>query len=149
MDNQTPCDRGDIGLAKAISDLSVRGYKIFVPLSAHLIVDLVVMNSDGMLCKLQVKYCKMHTHGRVHVKLCKTYTNTKGQRTTTCDRDAFDGFAVYSEATDKVYYISNRQIPNDAVELFSFRYTDEPSRCNRPVRYATEFEEPEVLFERN
>lgn len=48
--------KGDIGLAKVLADLTAKLYPCFVPLSGSCAVDLVVADAQMDLKRLQVKY---------------------------------------------------------------------------------------------
>lgn len=39
-------EKGDVGVAKAIADLSIKGFKILTPLTEHLPFDLVVYDTE-------------------------------------------------------------------------------------------------------
>ena len=53
----TTCDRGDVAVAKTIADLTAKGIKIAIPLSAHLPFDLIAFDENYKSCRIQVKYC--------------------------------------------------------------------------------------------
>ena len=51
----TTNDKGNIGLAKVITDLTVKGYQVFLPLSDTSIIDLIISNKDLILKKITNK----------------------------------------------------------------------------------------------
>ena len=50
--------KGQIGLAKVMSDLVSKGFCVFLPLADVNEIDLICMNEKGELKKLQIKYKK-------------------------------------------------------------------------------------------
>ena len=53
----TTSDKGDIAVAMVIADLTSKGIKISLPISAHLPFDLIAISEDYNLSRIQIKYC--------------------------------------------------------------------------------------------
>ena len=49
-------DKGDLGLGMVISDLLCHGIGVFMPLSEHQPFDVVAVNHEGKMSRVQVKY---------------------------------------------------------------------------------------------
>ncbi|MDD5427649.1 MAG: group I intron-associated PD-(D/E)XK endonuclease [Candidatus Omnitrophica bacterium] len=52
-------EKADIGVAKVIGDLAVKGYVPCIPLSEHQPYDVVAISKTGDVFKLQVKYASL------------------------------------------------------------------------------------------
>ena len=52
----TTNDKGNIGLAKTISDLTEKGFQVFLPLTDTSIIDMIISSKSLVIKKLQVKY---------------------------------------------------------------------------------------------
>jgi len=102
--------KGDIGLTKVISDLTEKGYDVFIPVGGeHLPYDLVI-NANNKLLKIQVKYS-------INAGISNKY-----------NLNDFDYFAIYNPNHNKFIYphISymgkkiNFKIPNCANAFYWF-----------------------------
>src|SRR3954471_9913381 len=96
-------DKGDLGLAMVIADLTKKGCYICLPISEHLPFDLVVVNNEGNIARVQVKY-RTAVNGTVEVPLRSVYSNSQGARAVRNDFSKFDAYAIYCPDTEKVYY---------------------------------------------
>jgi hypothetical protein len=97
----TTNDKGNIGLAKAIGDITVKGYQVFLPLTDTSILDVVIASKDLTIKKLQVKYVKLNHNGSMKIPL-ESVVN--GKRVLN-DFSKVDGFAVYCPDNDTMYYV--------------------------------------------
>lgn len=96
-------DKGDLGLAMVIADLTKKKYSVCLPISEHQAFDLIAVNEVGKLSKVQVKYRELK-NGTVEVPFRSVYSNGQGARAVINDFTLFDAYAVYCPDVEKVYY---------------------------------------------
>ena len=99
--------KADIGLAKAIADLTVKGYTSCIPLSEHQPFDLVVVDKYGKTFKLQVKYASLKKNGTLEVKFRTSWADRNGTHTKHYSVNDFDYYAIYCPEKDVVLYVPN------------------------------------------
>lgn len=92
--------KGDIGIAKVICDLTVKGYEVFTPLSEHSKTDLIAI-VDNKPLRLQVKYVGQSVFC---VPKSTSWADKKGNHVTKYSTNDFDYFAIYLEVVDKIIY---------------------------------------------
>lgn len=85
----TTQEKGDIGLAHAISDFTEMGYYVSIPITESAQYDLIVDNK-AKLCKVQVKYS---TSGMVDLR--RIHSNSNGYQIKLYEENAFDLLYVY------------------------------------------------------
>jgi hypothetical protein len=118
--------KADIGLAKVISDLTIKGYVPCIPLSEHQPYDVVAIR-NGRAVKLQVKYARLKRNGTVEVRFRRSWADKRGSHTEAYAKDEFDYYAIYCPEKDKVLYV-----PNEANCPKAIRF-ERP--CNNQARY--------------
>lgn len=133
-------EKGDLGLAVIIADLSRKGLKILLPLSEHLPFDLVAFDSDThKMYRVQCKHRKM-LKGVVTVSLTTSYASAKGSVATRYAVDSFDVMAVYCPDTEAIYYVPQEKLIG---YTSSFKLRVEPispkARANMQYNKAEEF----------
>ena len=99
--------KADIGVAKVISDLTVKGYVPCIPLSEHQPYDVVAISKVGEAFKLQVKYASLKSNGTVEVRFRSSWADRNGTHIRHYRKEDFDFYAVYCPEKDRVLYISN------------------------------------------
>ena len=99
--------KADIGLAKVISDLTLKGYVPCIPLSEHQPYDIVAMNGSSSAITLQVKYARLKKNGTVDVRFRRNWSDKNGTHTKAYSTDEFDYYAIYCPDKDKVLYVPN------------------------------------------
>jgi len=99
--------KADIGVAKAISDLTLKGCVPCLPLSEHQPYDLVVVLPDGEAVKMQVKYATLKKNGTIDVKFRTSWADRKGSHTRHYSEKDFDYYAIYCLDKDVMLYIPN------------------------------------------
>jgi hypothetical protein len=106
--------KGDIGLTQVIADLTKKGKICAIPIADHLPFDLIVCTPDTfVLSKVQVKYRKLGSDGKIHLPLSTVSSSrVHGNKTTPYDLTQFDYFAIYNPDTDKCYYVPTKEILN-------------------------------------
>ncbi|MFB2877554.1 group I intron-associated PD-(D/E)XK endonuclease [Floridanema aerugineum] len=93
--------KGDVAVAKAIADLTARGYVVFTPVfSEHLPFDLVVWK-DNEFIRIQVKYSSF---GKVAGYTC--WNDKKGTHQRKYKTGDFECYAIYLPEKDRVIYPS-------------------------------------------
>lgn len=146
-------DKGDVGLALVMADLIKKGYNICLPLSEHLPFDLVAVDAEGRLAKVQVKYVAVNAakpgkptlhRGVIRLPCRSSYSNSKGSRHKPHDFSRFDAYGVYCPDNGGIYYVSVLQIPEGATE-FSLRIEPAPMK-NKNIRWASDYEDEGVIF---
>ena len=135
-------DKGDLGLVKAISDLTEKGFSILTPISEHLPFDFVAYNaSSAKLYRVQAKYSSIK-NGQIQVRLRTSYNSRKGCVSTRYEIGSFDVLSVYCPDTNTVYYIDEKDTRENSTTL-SLR-VDSPRPGNNgaicsKIRYAKDY----------
>ena len=70
--------KADIGVAKVIGDLTVKGYVPCIPLSEHQSYDLVAISKAGEAFKIQVKYASLKSNGTIEVRFRSSWADRNG-----------------------------------------------------------------------
>jgi hypothetical protein len=102
-------EKGNIGLIEVIRDLTKKGYECFTPLHDYSAVDLIVMDKNYNVKKLQVKYRQVDS--RINSVEIPFSTVVNGKKIP-IDLSAIDGWAVYIPDVDSVCYFNKEQIRN-------------------------------------
>jgi hypothetical protein len=98
--------KGDIGVAKVISDLMEKDIVPCIPLSEHQHFDLIAITNKNNIYRLQVKYSKLKK-GVIPVKIRSTWIDNNGSHSKYYNINDFDYYAVYCPDVNKVFYIKN------------------------------------------
>ena len=110
-------DKGDIGLVKAISDLTEKGFSILTPLSEHLPFDFVAYHTENeKLYRVQSKYSTMRNN-KIEVRLRTSYNSRKGCVSTRYKEGSFDVISVYCPETSIVYYLGEKMTRQNSSTL--------------------------------
>ena len=78
----------------------------FLPFDDHSPVDLIAMNQDGSIFRIQVKYRSKNTRGRYELT---TVSVVNGKRIP-INRNFIDGWAIYLADDDRVIFISKKDM---------------------------------------
>ena len=125
-------DLGDLGVVKVIGDLTDKGWKVFLPISEHLPIDLIaykVKKSGKMLVKtFQVKY----RNGR-----------GVGRRKTEYYREGVDFVAYYFSKVNTVIYVNSEMqdniiciLPNGTKKFYWYEdFTEIPTKKPKKKSY--------------
>ncbi|GAA6619108.1 group I intron-associated PD-(D/E)XK endonuclease [Scytonema sp. NUACC26] len=114
-------NKGDIAAAKAIADLTVKGYLVFTPVVCeHLPFDLIAYKNSKCY-RIQAKYAGDNRVIKKTIWVDKNGTHQKKYQ-----EDDFDFYAVYLPDIDKVVYPSVKfcgcyittKIPNSATPFY-------------------------------
>ena len=117
--------KGALGLIEVVRDLSKHGYECFLPFHDYSEVDLISMNPNYKLHKLQVKYRSTY-RGVINV----AFRTTSMGKHTPINFDAIDGWAVYCPEIDKVVYINKSEVDLTKGGI-DFRLTEGLNRVNK------------------
>ena len=127
--------KGDIGTANVISDLTVKGYNVFVPaVCEHLPFDLIAYK-DGASYRIQSKYSSIEK-----VSNKTTWNDKNGTHQKYYDLSDFDYYSIYLPKADVVVYPSIKfggvgirtSVPNAANPFYWYKdfleFTDEAEK---------------------
>ena len=128
--------KGDIGLARVISDLIEKGYVPCIPLSEHQSYDLVVVLDKGKIVKLQVKYTSLQDNGTVEVRFRRNWTDKNGTHTEHYKQEEFDYYAIYCPEKGTVIYV-----PNNSSCPKAIRFDKPANNQKRSVKWANDYRE--------
>ena len=126
--------KADIGVAKVISDLTVKGYVPCIPLSEHQAYDVVVISKVGEAFNLQVKYASLKSNGTVEVRFRSSWADRNGTHIRHYRKEDFNFYAVYCPEKDKVLYI-----PNDPKCPKAIRFEKTINNQNLHVKWADDY----------
>lgn len=114
--------KGDIAVGYTIANLFANGFSVCLPVSEHLPFDLIAVNEQCEVARVQVKYTRLKKK-RLVLKLRSSYANRKGVFTKTIDRNMIDGYSIYCPDLDKVFYVGKSFIPSKSVNSYSVNPT--------------------------
>ena len=126
--------KADIGVAKAIADLTIKGYVPCVPLSEHQPYDLVAVHANGEMVKLQVKYATLEENGTIEVKFRRSWADRHGVHMRKYEDADFDYYAIYCPEKDIVLYVPNFK---DCPKVIRFDKTG--NNQNKYVKWANDY----------
>jgi hypothetical protein len=126
--------KGDIGLAKVIADLMLKGYTPCIPLSEHQPYDLVAVGKGGKVFKLQVKYASLKPNGTVEIRFRSSWADKNGSHIRHYRKEEFDLYAIYCPEKEAVLYIPNSSTCPKAV-----RFDITMNNQKRNVKWAKEY----------
>lgn len=101
-----PFQRGALGEAVTIADLTRHGHDVFVPISGHTAADLISISPDQQVIRWQVKLRSPSPNtNAIRVRLGSLQSKKHGVDFKPYSRLSFDAFAVYAIDTNRVYYV--------------------------------------------
>jgi hypothetical protein len=127
-------NKADIGVTQVIADLTSKGFVPCIPLSEHQPYDLVAVNDNGKLLKLQVKYASLMKNGCVEVKSKTVWADRNGNHIRKYRRSDFDYYAIYCPTKKVILYI-----PNTSNCPTYVRFEKTKNNQNMHVRWAEEY----------
>ena len=128
-------NKGDIGVAKIICDLTEKGYIVCTPLTEHSPFDLIVYSEDRGCIKVQVKYRAVDKFGAVSVPLKTSWADKNGTHIKKYNLDTIDVFAIYCPDIDECFYFA----PEDGRTSYTFRVNE--SRKDDRINYVKDFKD--------
>jgi len=126
--------KADIGLAKVISDLTVKGYTSCIPLSEHQPYDVVAISRTGKAFKLQVKYSSLKANGTIEVRFRTSWADKKGIHIKHYSIGDFDYYAIYCPERESVLYVKNSSNCPKAI-----RFEKTANNQNQCVKWAKDY----------
>ena len=109
MDNVNT--KGVTGLIKVIEDLHNNNFHVFTPFSDYCPADLIALDNNGRAFKLQVKY-RNPMKCRKTEKYEVSFSSTVNGKKIPINMDMIDGWEVYLSNSDKVVYVSKKNMIN-------------------------------------
>jgi len=106
-------EKGDLGVLKAQMDLFEQGFTILNPLTEHAAFDLVAYKA-GVFKRVQVKYRKLDSSGKLELKFSTSWADKHGTHTVPINKDEVDIYCVYCPDTDECYYIAPKDFGSHA-----------------------------------
>jgi hypothetical protein len=89
-----------------ISDLTSKGYEVFLPICDYLIVDFIAVNKDLIPKRFQVKYKGITKERMIEIPLS---TNIHGKRKP-MNLTQIDALAIYNPVDSGIYYVSTHDL---------------------------------------
>ena len=130
----TTSDKGDIAVAMVIADLTSKGIKISLPISAHLPFDLIAISENYNLSRIQIKYCD----GDEKIVLStRTISVSSIEMVKNVNFEYVDAYAAYSPKTNKVYYVNKTSLIGKSTGL-TLRLNESKINNNK-INYACNF----------
>ncbi|HPM42829.1 MAG TPA: group I intron-associated PD-(D/E)XK endonuclease [Candidatus Omnitrophota bacterium] len=126
--------KADIGVAKVIGDLAIKGYVPCIPLSEHQPYDIVAVSKDGCSYKLQVKYASLKANGTIDVSFRTSWADKNGTHIRHYAKKDFDYYALYCAEKDIVLYV-----PNDPGCPKAIRFEKAANNQNHSVKWANDY----------
>lgn len=137
----TTNDKGDIAVAMVIADLTSKGVKVSLPISAHLPFDLVAISENYKLSRVSIKY----SSGEDSIFLStRTISASAKEQVRRVNLDHIDAYAVYSPSTKDVYYV-NKKYLDGKVSGLTLRLKESKVKDVR-IQYADTFKDVSQLF---
>lgn len=128
--------KGDIGVAKVIAEATSQLWNVLLPLSEHQQYDLV-LEKDGELKRVQVRYTSINKFGTISVKLRTSWADKNGTHNRSREKNDYDILAVYCPGTEKVYFIDAANFNNTAA--INLRVSEAKSGQRIGIRMADDY----------
>ena len=126
--------KADLGVAKIIADLAVKGCVPCIPLSEHQPYDLLAVLKNGKVIKLQVKYATLKKNGTIDVQFRTSWADRKGVHINHYKNEDFDYYAIYCPEKKQVVYVPN--CPNCPKVV---RFDKPTNNQNKSVKWAESY----------
>jgi hypothetical protein len=129
-------DRGDLGVAKCIADVTLQGWVISIPITEHATYDLVA-EKGGVLLRLQVKY-RTAIGDKVCIGLKGTWSDKWGSHIRPFKSGSYDILAVYCPDTDTCYYVKEKEFSTYSSAI-TLRLKEAKNSQKSGVRMASQY----------
>lgn len=126
--------KADIGLSKVIADLSMKGCVPCIPLSEHQPYDVVAVDQEGRVYKLQVKYASLRDNGTINVGFQCSWADRKGTHIRHYAKNEFDYYAIYCPEKETVLYV-----PNDPKCPKAIRFDKSANNQSQNVKWFSDY----------
>ena len=137
----TTNDKGDVGVAMVIADLTSRGIKVSLPISSHLPFDLIAISDNYELSRVSIKYSGGNEFIFLSTRTISAWAKEQVRRV---NLDYIDAYAVYSPVTKEVYYVNKRHLIGKKAGL-QLRIVESEIDDDR-IHYAKDFKNVKDLF---
>jgi hypothetical protein len=127
-------DKGDLGVAKAIADLTEKGYIVLIPFTEHSPFDLVIYKEDQFY-RIQVKYRKANKNGSLIIEFKSNWTDKHGVHRKDIDKSRIDYFCIYCPNTGLCYYFDSKKYNKS----LSLRIDQSKNNQDRNIHWAKDF----------
>jgi len=114
-------------------DLFEQGFTILTPQTEHSPFDLVAYK-DGEFHRIQVKYRKLDSAGKLDVKFSTCRTDKRGTHTVSVNKTEVDLYCIYCPDTDECYYLD----PNAYSSNATLRVKTPKNGQQKNVRFAAD-----------
>lgn len=125
--------KGNIGFTATVLELQKNEFNVFSEIGDYSRVDIIA-EKNGITKKIQVKY-DTGDSGSITLNLVKSGPN--GYRYTYNKNDV-DWFAIYSPKTDKVYWLSVKDVENTK-KTFTLRLIPSKNKQKSGIHDASDF----------
>lgn len=125
-------DKGNIGLTKVMSDLTEKGYSVFLPIADTSCVDLIAADEGMNIKKIQIKYRKVNKFGVI----CVQTRSVVNGKSIPIPLEQIDLWAIYCPDTKQIYYLSSDILKGKSV--LSLRVDKEVRKCEQTT-FADQF----------
>ena len=102
-------EKGVKGMLRVMDDLQDKGYYLFPAFDDHSPVDLVAMDRNGKIFRLQVKYRQKDPRKKSERYEVPTTSVVNGKKIP-INRDILDGWAMYLVDANKIVYINKKML---------------------------------------
>jgi hypothetical protein len=125
--------KGDLAELKVACDLRRRGYLVSIPFGEEAPYDLVI-DRNGRLERVQVKYADQKHHGSVEVRCySQTVIGGKVRSVTPYTAETIDWLALYEATSDRCYYLPAAELGGGRMRL-TMRFAPTANGQVRKVR---------------
>ena len=136
-------DKGDVGVACVIADLTKHGIDVALPISEHLPFDLLAISPEGPVAKISVKFRTMSHTGKVVIPASSSWADRHGSHSRAHSAGDYDALAIYCPDTERCYYLPwNEMQPCNT----TLRILDARNGQKLGVRMAEQFTDPGRIF---
>ena len=136
-------DKGDEGLGQVIGDLATNGIQVAVPLSEHLPFDLIAIDENGALRRVQVRYRASADASLLRCELVGSWADRRGTHTRAFDAAAIDALAIYCPSPRTFVYLLAHELPTTGVCL---RLSKARNGQVKRTRDASQYHDPRRMF---
>ena len=140
----TTNDKGDVGVAMVIADMTSKGIKVALPITHDEPFDIIAISKKYKLSRVSVKYLK----GKNSLMLpLRTISACSKQVVRKVNFNNVDAYAVYSPIMNKCYYVHKQEILNsNNTTTFNLRITEPVVKGNNVFRMVSEYEDVNIIF---
>ena len=126
-------EKGDIGLAKVIADLTTKGFFVFLPFSDRTHVDLIVADKNMKTQRVQIKYITVDKKGVLQIVTSSVVNGKK----IPVDLSKTDIWAIFCPDTNEIYYVSTIELLGK--KALNLRISAPKNNQSLGVRYAKNY----------